>query len=196
MADLAKPSERNVKPDQWVDLYADYLFSFALARINNIDLAKDLVQETFLAALEKQGSFQGRSSERSWLTAILKYKIIDIYRKGPGNGSDIVASPIRAQKQQQDFFDQENGHWNPGHFPELLGVEDHDPLLNTELAQILQSCMEKLPGLWFAVFTLKHVEELATGTICDQLEITPSNFWVVIHRAKVSLRACLQKNWL
>lgn len=193
MEDFNITAERTINPDQWVDLYADYLYSFAVARINDSDLAKDLVQETFLAALEKAGSFQGRSSERSWLTAILKYKIIDIYRKSTADHWQ-TANFNRAQ--QQDFFDAANGHWSPEHLPELLGVEDNDPLVNTELAQILQKCIDKLPGLWFSVFTLKHVEELATDIICDELNITPSNFWVTIHRAKINLRACLQKNWL
>lgn len=193
MEDLNTTTERTINPDQWVDLYADYLFSFAFARITDCELAKDLVQETFLAALEKAGSFQGRSSERSWLTAILKYKIIDIYRK---SSADHWQTANLNRGQQQDFFDPANGHWSPGHLPELFGVEDSDPLVNSELAQILEKCIDKLPGLWFSVFTLKHVEELATDTICEQLNITPSNFWVVIHRAKVNLRACLQENWL
>lgn len=194
MTDLNKPAEPILKPHQWVDRYADYLYSFALARINDRDLAKDLVQETFLAALEKLGSFQAKSSERSWLTAILKYKIIDIYRKGRAEEADPI-NPIGAKGQPSDFFDSTNGHWNPGHFPERLGIEDKDPLLNEELAEILQRCLNKLPRLWLSVFTLKHVEEMATDSICDELNITPANFWVVIHRAKVNLRACIQKNW-
>ena len=195
MTDLNNTAKRTINPEQWVDLYADYLFSFAFSRIHDSDLAKDLVQETFLAALQKAATFQGRSSERSWLTAILKYKIIDIYRKSAADESEIL-SLSRALGQQQGFFEPVSGHWNPGHFPELLGVEDNDPHLNTELAQILNRCMEKLPSLWFSVFTLKHIEELSTDIICDRLQITPSNFWVCVHRAKVNLRACLQKNWL
>jgi len=70
-----------LNPHNWVSAHADYLYSFAITRLNDEEQAKDLVQETFLAALQKVNNFEGKSSERTWLTAILKNKIIDVYRK-------------------------------------------------------------------------------------------------------------------
>ncbi|MEO6849832.1 MAG: sigma-70 family RNA polymerase sigma factor [Mucilaginibacter sp.] len=183
-----------VDPHQWVSTHADYLYAYAITRISDEELAKDLVQETFLAALEKVKSFEGRSSERTWLTAILRNKIIDVYRK---KSSGLVNIDVNsAEKEQADFFDKNDGHWNGGRAPQHFGIDHHDPLLNKELNQILMSCLQKLPVLWMSVFSMKHIDDLETDIICEELKVTPSNFWVIIHRAKLNLRACLQKNWI
>lgn len=183
-----------LNPDNWVDFYADYLYNFALKRLNDEQLARDLVQDTFLSALEKTGRFRAESSERTWLTAILKNKIIDIYRKkartfrGEGNAGFVMDEP--------EFFDPDLNNWKKEHWPAPFGVENHDPLHNKEFMNVLEKCMVKLPPLWMSVFKLKHLEEEETGAICKKLRITSANFWVVIHRAKVNLRSCLQKNWI
>ncbi|QNK61499.1 sigma-70 family RNA polymerase sigma factor [Pedobacter sp. PAMC26386] len=181
-------------PHHWVQNHADYLYSYAITRINEEDQARDLVQETFLAALERLDKFEGRSSERTWLTSILKNKIIDVYRKNSsGLGKKMVN--LTVEEQDQDFFDPYDGHWKKSHRPEPFGIEDHDPLMNKELNSILKKCMQKLPALWLSVFTMKHIDDETTDLICAELKVTPSNFWVIIHRAKLNLRACLQKNW-
>ncbi|UOE49330.1 sigma-70 family RNA polymerase sigma factor [Mucilaginibacter sp. SMC90] len=183
-----------LNPHKWVATYADYLYTYAIVRINDEDMAKDLVQETFLAALEKVDKFEGKSTERTWLTAILKNKIIDVYRK-KSSGLAIVSAGKTAQ-EQDDFFEEDNGHWKAEYAPQpIVGMDDQDPLLKKELNSILQKCMQKLPALWNAVFTMKHIDDAATENICTELHVTPANFWVIIHRAKVNLRACLQKNW-
>lgn len=181
-------------PKQWVAKYADYLYAYAITRVNEEDVAKDLVQETFLAALQRVDKFEGRSSEKTWLTAILKNKIIDVYRK---KSSGLNKKTDSADDyEEEDFFDQDSGHWNVSHQPEKFGIEDDDPLMRKELAQILQLCMQKLPALWSSVFTMKHMDDESAEVICSELKVSSSNFWVIIHRAKVSLRACLQKNWI
>ena len=182
-----------LNPHQWVSSHADYLYSFAITRINDEELARDLVQETFLAALQKTESFEGKSSERTWLTAILKNKIIDVYRK-KSRGIKTIDNEEK-ENREVDFF-EEDGHWKAEHAPKEFGVEDKDHLVNKEFEHILQKCMQKLPVLWKAVFTMKHIDEEATETICTELKVTASNFWVIIHRAKLNLRACLQKNWI
>src|ERR1700712_4157044 len=102
-----------LNPRLWVDAHADYLYGYTLSRLNDEELAKDLVQETFLAALQKVDKFEGKSSERTWLTAILKNKIIDVYRK---KSAVIVSSAITdAEADQRDFFNPEDGHWNEAH---------------------------------------------------------------------------------
>lgn len=183
-----------LNPHQWVNAHADYLYAFAITRINNQEQAKDLVQETFLAALEKAAGFEGKSAERTWLTAILKNKIIDVYRKKSSglNNTDVK----EAEHAQREFFEEETGHWVYEQGPKEFGIEDKDRLVSREFEHILQKCMQKLPVLWMAVFTMKHIEEQATDLICTELKITAANFWVIIHRAKLNLRACLQKNWI
>ena len=183
-----------LNPHQWVNAHADYLYAFAISRINDEEQARDLVQDTFLAALEKAENFEGNSSERTWLTAILKNKIIDVYRKKSSGLKNIEIKV--AEEEQEDFFDRDSGHWVFEHGPKEFGIEDKDHIINKEFEQILQKCLQKLPVLWKAVFTMKHIEEEPTDTICAELKVTSSNFWVIIHRAKLNLRACLQKNWI
>jgi len=183
-----------LNPDQWVKKHSDYLYAFAIIRINDEELAKDLVQDTFLAALEKINYFEGKSSERTWLTAILKNKIIDVYRK---RSSGLRKADVEeAETEQFNFFDEETGHWNVEYGPKEIGIEDKDHIVSKEFEQVLQKCLQKLPVLWKAVFTLKLIEEEPTDTVCAELKVTASNFWVIIHRTKLNLRACLQKNWI
>lgn len=193
--DFGAIKDISLQPHHWVNRYADYLYSYALARLNNEELAKDLVQETFLAALEKINQFRGASTERTWLTAILKHKVIDVYRK---KASRLIAETtiIDTEKEERELFHSEYGHWNRPHQPQSFGIEDQDPLSRKEFTQILRLCMKKLPALWLSVFTMKHMDDEATETICTSLKVSPSNFWVIIHRTKLNLRACLQKNWI
>jgi RNA polymerase sigma-70 factor (ECF subfamily) len=197
VTDKSKDQETEylLDPHKWVDLYADYLFTYVFTRLNDEHLARDIVQETFLAALEKMDSFKGLSSERTWLTAILKYKLIDIYRKSSslrGKHAEIEA----VHQEPQDFFEPGYNNWKREHWPRLLGIEDKDPLENKELTGILQKCIQKLPALWMAVFMMKHIDDTGTETICRELNISSSNYWVIMHRCKLNLRSCLQKNWI
>ena len=181
-------------PQRWVSSHADYLYSFAIARIDDEELARDLVQETFLSALERIDHFEGRSSERTWLTSILKNKVIDVYRKKSG-GLQSITQHLNGDVDDADFFEAENGHWKEEYQPRVFGIEQYDTLANKEFNAILDNCIKKLPVLWLSVFTLRYIDDLATDEICTQLHVTAANFWVIIHRAKVNLRACLQKNW-
>jgi RNA polymerase sigma-70 factor (ECF subfamily) len=183
-----------IDPHQWVEMYADYMYTYAIARINDEEQAKDLVQETFLAALEKVDKFEGKSSERTWLTAILRNKIVDVYRK---KSSGLITADVnKAEQEQTDFFNAEDGHWNSERAPQEFGIDAHDPIINKEFNQILQKCILKLPALWMSVFTMKHMDDQTTDIICAELKLTTANFWVIIHRTKLNLRACLQKNWI
>jgi RNA polymerase sigma-70 factor (TIGR02943 family) len=184
-----------LNPQLWVKNHADYLYNYAIKRVDDDELARDLVQETFLAALEKTQKFEGRSSERTWLIAILKNKVIDVYRKKSSGLGDSFEKTL-SDKDQFEFFDSQNGHWKAEYQPKNFGLEEYDLLGKKELSHILQKCLKRLPGLWLAVFTMKHMDDLASETICSELNVTDSNFWVIMHRTKVNLRACLQKNWL
>lgn len=187
--------DNSTGPRVWVARHADYLYSYALARVNDGELARDLVQETFLAALERLKKFEGKSTERTWLTAILKNKIVDIYRK---KASAFVKEPAVtfAEYETDDFFEPDAHNWKIDHRPAEFGIEQPDHLESKEFELILQRCMRKLPSLWLSVFTMKHLDDEPADTICNHLRISASNFWVIIHRAKLSLRECLQKNWI
>lgn len=185
----------SLNPHLWVKNYADYLYSYAITRLNEDERARDLVQETFLAALEKIEKFEGRSTEKTWLTSILKNKIIDVYRK-KSSGLGKPADVLTAEYEQEEFFNADNGHWKEEHQPATFGIEQQDNLEKKEFQQILQQCMKKLPALWSSVFTMKHMDEESTEYICTELKVSSANFWVIIHRTKLNLRACLQKNWI
>ncbi len=184
---------KDTGPNLWVINYGDYLYSYACTRIDDNELARDLVQETFLAALESWGRFDGRSSEKTWLTAILKNKIFDVYRK---KSTSMNKQTISINGSDTDEFFEESGHWKQGQYPESFGIEEPIALENKEFEGILKACLTKLPPLWKSVFTMKYIDDESSDNICAQLEITSSNFWVISHRAKVSLRDCLQRNWI
>lgn len=177
---------KTIHPEKWVDTYADYLFCFAMKRVNDGEIAKDLVQETFLAALEKIGHFEGRSSEKTWITGILKNKICDVYRRKLKSLALAEADP---------FFRESDGHWLVDQRPEPFVPAIERVMETRELRQSLQACIKKLPMSWLAIFTMKHLEDQSSDEICATLKISQSNFWVMIHRAKLHLRACLQKKW-
>jgi RNA polymerase sigma-70 factor (ECF subfamily) len=182
-------------PHQWVVNYADYLYAYTITRVDDEEVARDLVQETFLAALERLNSFEGRSTERTWLTAILKNKIIDVYRK-KASGLVNIGNKATGEAEPVEFFDPADGHWRESHRPQEFARPADDPLLSKEFQIALRNCMRTLPALWLAVFTMKHMDDVATEAICNELSVTAANFWVIIHRTKVNLRACLQKNWI
>lgn len=180
-----------IDPGKWVSDYGDYLYNFAISRVHSEAVAEDMVQETFLAAVKAIKGFEGRSTVKTWLTSILKRKIIDHYRKNTRNKEDKVLDDV-------NFFQKDGvlkGHWEDDHLPNMWHQSADKDLENREFHQTLQSCLSKLPDRMSAVFTLKEVEELTTEEICKELDITPSNLWVLIHRAKLRLRECIEKNW-
>ncbi len=180
-------------PRLWVSKYADYLYTYAIGRVESQELAQDLVQETFLCALEHLKQFEGRSTEQTWLTAILKNKIYDNFRC-KATAFLTSKAQLEGMDHEQVFFN-DDGHWQDRYRPAYFGLNDPDVIGNKELQDILRKCLDKLPGMWLAIFTMRYVDEEKAKVICKELKVTSSNFWVIIHRAKISLRECLQKNW-
>lgn len=185
-----------LRPGAWVKTYADYLYSLALIKVNNKETAEDLVQETFLSAFKAKDSFKQDSSEKTWLTAILRNKIIDHYRK-----KDVlkeVAGYISATEKGFDehFFNETDGHWIMEAAP-LAWNELADAKVNRhEFNKIIQYCIQKMPAKLVPVFVAKFLEEAEAEIICKEFNITSSNYWVILHRAKVLIRSCLEKNWM
>lgn len=176
-------------PTQWIDKYADYLFNYSVSRVNDHEIAQDLVQETFLAALKSSENFKGEASERTWLTSILKRKVIDYYRK-------INSNKGKAEVRMSYNSDGEDeGDWLEERVSDPYDGNAEDSMQNEELGEAIQECMSKLPNQQARVFTMKTIENYETDAICNELNITPSNLWVIIHRARTSLTACLEKNW-
>ena len=176
-------------PDKWIDNYADYLFNYAVVRVNDGDLAKDLVQETFFAGLKAAKNFQGKASERTWLISILKRKVIDHYRK-------INSKKGQAEVRMSFYDDGENeGSWIEERVPQSWDNASEKAIENQELKKQLDTCIDNLPEKYALVFRMKTIREFETEEICKELDITASNLWVIIHRARTQLRKCMEDNW-
>lgn len=181
--------EITLNPDKWIDKYADYLFNYAVVRVNNSDIAKDLVQDTFFAALKSAKNFQGKSTERTWLVSILKRKVIDYYRK-------INSKKGKAEVRMNFYDDGENeGSWIEERVPQSWDNESEKLIENQELKTQLDVCIDNLPEKYALVFRMKTIQEFETEEICKELDITASNLWVIIHRARTQLRKCMEDNW-
>jgi len=190
MNDQNKSSNKGNDPSQWVDLHGSYLYHYALSRLRNPDLAENAVQETFLAGLESRPSFAGKSSERTWLIGILKHKIVDHYRK---NKREISASEINDDQEALDSFFEEND--KPKKFPSGWIPDARELAGQNEFWLVLDECLKKLPQHTADAFTLREIDEMDTESICKLLGISSTNLWVMLHRARLQLRACLEKNW-
>lgn len=186
-----------VNPAKWIEAYADYLFNYAFARVHKKELAEDLVQDTFVSAIKAQSSFQQKSTERTWLTSILKNKIIDHYKKR-STQRELSVGTKDNDAELETFFEAEGsmkGRWKVSARPEIWNTEYQTPVEKDEFYTILNNCLDKLPKQWAAIFTLKNMEDFDAKEICKELNISSSNYWVLMHRAKLQLRACMGKNW-
>ena len=176
-------------PETWVDLYADYLFNFAVARVSDAEIAKDLVQETFFAGLKSAKNYKGTAAERTWLIAILKRKVIDHYRK-------INSKKGRAEvRMSYSSHSDVEGDWLEEQVADPLSLLENDTIENEELGLAIQECISKLPKKQSLVFKMKTIQGMGTEDICKELGINPSNLWVMIHRARTALMGCLNQNW-
>lgn len=184
-----------LRPSDWVKTYADYLYSLAFIKLGNKETAEDLVQETFLSAFKAKDQFKSGSSEKTWLTAILKNKIIDHYRKNDvlKHVSNYIADTESGFEEH--FFHANNGHWLADSGP-LAWTELADEKLNRiEFNKIIQFCIQKMPSKLKPVFVAKFLDEMESDLICKEFNITSSNYWVIIHRSKLLMRSCLERNW-
>lgn len=188
------PSPR-INPERWVEEYGDVLFGFAAARVRDPAVAKDLVQETFLAAIKGSDAFAGRSSERSWLFGILRNKLIDHYRRQSRQIGINDLHPV---------FPEEEGAFGtsgPGKDGWVLRTAPQawdtpeEQLVAKEFQQVLKSCLAGLPDRVAQVFMLREIDGVSSEEICKDLGVSPNNLWVMLHRARMGLRRCLEVNW-
>lgn len=186
----------SLNPSKWVDLYSDYLYKYAYYRVNSDELAQDLVQDCFLAALKAQDSYKGQASEKTWLVSILKNKIIDHYKKASTRNESPLQLSTQNAPSYDYFFDKEaNGHWKSESKPKDWTATDNN-FDAKEFYKILEKCLGQLPEKWKGVFTMSLLNDAETKLVCKEFDLSSSNFWVIMHRAKLQMRACLEKNWL
>jgi len=194
-AESAKTSLGLSDSEQWVELYGDYLFKYALMRLRDVAKAEDAVQETFLAALKGRKNFAGRSAEKSWLVGILKNKVCDHYRKASRETS-FTDMEFYSDEESDRFIS--DGVFKDGWIHELGPQEWSSPgaSLDSEVFwKTFHDCSAKLPKSVAAVFNLREVDGVESKEICALLNITENNLWVMLHRARMALRRCLETNW-
>lgn len=179
-----------LNPNQWSDLYFDYLFNYTVVRVNDAEISKDLVQETFFSALNAIDNFKGESSVRTWLVAILKRKIIDYYRKknSKEGRSEIKITFSDKRKNEVVWLEECVADYDL-----ISNVESM--MVNAELGITINKCIALLTEKQAAIIKLKFIEGFETEIICDLLGITPTNLWVSLHRAKSHLRNYLNESW-
>ena len=179
-------------PEHWVEEHGDCLYRYALLRVRRPEVAEDLVQETFLAAVKTFGSFRGKSSERSWLCGILKNKICDHFRK---LGRETCFTDLEFLNDELSHKFVPQGFWNHERGPLEWKPEAEVVMHRTEFWETFRDCLTKIPQRVADVFMLREMEQMGTAQICEALNISPNNLWVMLHRARMALRECLEMNW-
>jgi RNA polymerase sigma-70 factor (ECF subfamily) len=183
-------------PERWVEEHGDYLFKFALVRLRDATRAEDMVQETFLAALKGGARFAGRSAEKSWLVGILKHKILDYYRKA-SRETAFTDLDFYSDEESDRFLSEGifKGGWIHELGPMEWASEPGASLDSETFWKTFHDCSSKLPKNVSTVFTMREVDGIETKEICQLLNISENNLWVMLHRARMALRRCLETNW-
>ena len=179
-------------PCKWLDCHGDYLYRYALVRVREAALAEDLLQETLLAGVGSYQGHAGRSSERTWLVGIMKHKVIDYFRR--------VARIAQFQLLPEDddgldWFEQSGpwqGHWREDQAPTNWPTHS---LESREFWKTFEHCLSQLPPQMSIAFTLREIDGLTSTEICEILNVTPNNLWVLLHRGRNKLRHLLEVEW-
>ena len=181
-------------PGRWLQDHGDTLYRYALRRLHNSAHAEDAVQETLLAAFQARASYSGRASEKTWLIGILKHKIIDFIRKQVRESTvdDINALSDAAADGGIDAQFDARGHWI--HPPQDWGnpvkaLQDH------QFIEIFEHCLGRLKPVHAQIFSLKELTGQSIDEICKELDITATNCSVILYRARMGLRRCLENRW-
>ena len=178
-----------------VESHRSYMVRFATAKLRDTDQADEVVQEALLAALDGIDSFSGQSALRTWLTSILKFKIIDFQRRVISERAHFTspsAENIGADSDWVDKMFDDSGHWQPRL---AVWANPDGALEQKQFFQVFERCMDKLPSATARVFFKREVMGMDTEEICKEEGISASNCWVMLHRARVALRECLDRNW-
>ena len=179
-----------INPENWNIAYRDYLIRFALQRISDYGIAEDLVQDTFLSGWNARKRFRGDCNEKTWLTGILRNKIIDHYRK-TGRRPAILTTDLDGS-----FSDEPSNIAWIDRQPDLKAVHRPEAVAQRhEFMTDLEKAVTQLPEKMGKAFQMREIDGYSTEEIIDELGITKANLWVLIHRAKQALSEELGANW-
>ncbi len=178
-----------------IEGHRTYLVRYALSQLRDAQLAEECVQEALLAALEGIARFDGRSTLRTWLTSILRFKVVDMQRRMVADRARIESSDEADASDYEGWLDEmfdDTGHWRVS--PQTWG-DPEAALEQSRFWEVFERCLSGLPPAGGRVFFKREVMGEDTDAICREENITPSNCWVMLHRARVALRSCLERNW-
>ena len=176
--------------NNWVDSYTSDMLAWTSYRISDAEVAKDIVQETFFSVVKNINNFKEESNPKTWIFSILNNKIADYYRKKYREAKSVDYDNVSS------YFTS-SGEWKKDKMPTdwAMGDEDQHLLDNLEFIEILNYCIKNLPGKFESVINMKYYTEKSTPQICQELGISTTNMWQIMHRAKLKLRECIDKNW-
>lgn len=165
------------------------LIRFARSQLRNEAWAEDAVSDTLLAALEKPQAFAGQSQLKTWLVGILKHKVVDQLRKHSREATVLVDDD---GEDLDELLFAADGHWRE---PPAIWASPEASLGQREFFEVLQACIDHLPAVQGRVFMMREWLDLETDEICKELQITTTNLGVLLHRARLRLRECLDLRW-
>ena len=175
-----------------IEGHRTYLLRYASLQLRDAGAAEDAVQDTLIAGLEGLDRFSGKSSVKTWLTGILKHKIIDHMRRQAREQPLISADADSSEAEAVDALFREDGHWRQ---PPSNWGDPHKALENKAFMAVFAQCAKNMPAKTARAFMMREVMELSTEDICKELEVSTTNCWVILHRARLSLRECLEVKW-
>ncbi|MDF1849421.1 MAG: sigma-70 family RNA polymerase sigma factor [Verrucomicrobiales bacterium] len=179
-----------INPENWNIAYRDYLVRFALQRVSDYGSAEDLVQETFLSAWNAKERFRGDCTERTWLTGILRNKIIDLYRK-TGRRPSVLATDLEFRSSDSE----ETVSWMDQQADPKRTNQPEAETEKQEFLHDLENAVTNLPSKMGKAFSMRELQGLSTEEITEELNISKANLWVLIHRAKQNLSNELSAEW-
>lgn len=178
-------------PSEDLQQARSYLLRYALNQLRDPAIAEDVVQETLLAAVNDSSRFAGKSAYKTWLIGILKHKIVDVIRTKAREQSVFAEEEAPGAEMAEELFEAD-GHWH--RFPSDWGDPERS-LEDKKFWEVFEQCLERMPARVARAFTMREVIELSSEDICKELAITQTNLWVMLHRARLSLRGCLEARW-
>ena len=177
--------------EEWVKAHTADLLRFSRNRVKDPDDAEELVQVALVSAWETLDRFQGESSPRTWLFAILKHKLLDHYRKSYRDAGRLSGRESGSDDPAEQFFNQE-GHWNNEQAPHDIMIFRQDDQ-SEKLDRALRHCLDALPERWRAAVEMKYLHDMEGARIQEALGLSEANYWQQVHRAKLKLRACIEQ---
>jgi len=187
---MTKPLSPAATPETWVDRFGDMFYAYAYSRLHDADAAEEVVQETFLSGITGLHAYRGEgSSEGPWLTTILRRRIIDYLRRQDRKLSREIGVSLK-DRNDNDSCAVPKIHSPSDSTGQPMRVASFNELWNK-----LHECLDGIPASQRNAFVLRELEELSPEEICKELDISTSNLWVRLHRARMRLAECIGPEW-